>query len=103
MWIFRLRKFLKSVGKDGLILIWAIRHPATPKTIKLAAIAVLAYAISPLDFIPDIPGFGWIDDAAVLMVAIPFLLKRLPPQVRAQGQDAIERMLDKMAGRPSAG
>jgi uncharacterized membrane protein YkvA (DUF1232 family) len=104
MWMLRLRRFLKAVGKEGLILAWAIRHPATPAVVRLGALALFAYAISPVDLVPDVPGLGWLDDAAVLMVGIPFLLKRLPPTVLAEGRAAVERLLGRFSRRgPAAG
>lgn len=102
MWMLRLRRFLKAIGKEGLILAWAIRHPATPAAVRLGALALFAYAISPIDFVPDVPGLGWLDDAAILMLGIPFLLKRLPPTVVAEGQAAVERMLGRFTGRGSS-
>lgn len=99
MWLLRLRKFFKSAGKEALMLLWAFRHPATPGFVKLGTIALLLYAISPFDLVPDVPGIGWLDDAAILMLAIPFLLKRLPAGVRSAADEAISRFLARIGGR----
>lgn len=99
MWMLRLRRFLKTVGKEGLVLAWAVRHPATPVPLRLAAIALFAYAISPVDLVPDVPLLGWLDDAAILMLGIPFLLKRLPPAVLDEGRRTVERWFARFGAR----
>jgi uncharacterized membrane protein YkvA (DUF1232 family) len=101
MWLFRLRRFLRSIGREGLMLVWSLRHPATPLGIRLATLALFAYAISPVDLIPDVPGLGWLDDAAILMIGIPFLLKRLPVAVRDDAGAAIGRLLARFGVRGS--
>lgn len=93
MWFLRLRKFFKSAGKEALMLLWAFRHPATPRFVKFGTILLLLYAISPIDLVPDMPIMGWLDDAAILMLGIPFLIKRLPEVVRAEALAATERTL----------
>lgn len=99
MWMLRLRKFLKTAGKEALMLAWAFRHPATPGFVKLGTLLLAVYAISPVDLVPDLPFLGWVDDAAILMLAIPFLLKRVPAAVRQQALEAAERLIARFGGR----
>ena len=103
MWFSRFRRFFKSAGKEALMLAWAFRHPATPRFVKVGTMLLVLYALSPIDLIPDVPIMGWLDDAAILMLAIPFLLKRVPAAVRQQALAATERTLAKFgANRGSA-
>lgn len=96
MWLLRLRALLKSVGRETLLLLYALRHPATPLTMRLAIGALLLYVVSPFDLVPDVLlVLGWIDDAAVLVFGVPFLVRRLPPQVFADSRDAVERLLSR--------
>ncbi len=95
MWLFRLRKFLKTAGREALLLLVAFRHPATPFFVKLGTVALLAYLVSPIDLIPDWPVLGWIDDAAILMFGIPFLLKRVPAVVLASAGETVARFLGR--------
>ena len=98
MWLLRLRKLLKSVGREGLILLYAMRHPATTPALKWAAIALFAYVLSPVDLLPDLmPILGWADDAAILLFGIPFLLKKLPAQVLSDATAAAERFLGRFS------
>ncbi len=101
MWLLRLRTFLKTAGKEALILLWAFRHPATPGFVKLGTILLALYAISPIDLVPDFPIIGWLDDAAILMLGIPYLIKRLPEPVRQQAMAAAERTLARFGVKRS--
>ena len=69
MW-WRIWGFLKLFRRDLIIMLLAMRNPATPKAVKgLFAVAVL-YLISPVDLIPDtIPFLGMMDDAVIVPAA----------------------------------
>jgi len=46
-------------------------------------ILVAAYVIFPIDFIPDvIPGFGQLDDIAMLWVGLTFFLSKVPSDIK---------------------
>ena len=64
-----------------LIALWKLcRDPRTPRAPKLAAIVVLAYAVSPIDLIPDfIPILGQLDDLILVPLGVA-LVARLTPQ-----------------------
>ncbi len=92
MWPLRLWRFVKTVGRDGLVLLHALRDPGTPVPLKAAILALAAYLVSPIDLLPDFALlFGWADDLALLMVAVPFLVSRLPAAVRARAERAAGR------------
>ena len=61
--------------RETLVLYHAARDPRTPWYAKALGIAVIAYALSPIDLIPDfIPVIGWIDD--LLLVPLGLLAVR---------------------------
>ncbi len=64
-----------------LLALWKLmRHPQTPRAPKVVALLVLAYALSPIDLIPDfIPVIGLLDDVVLLPMGIA-LAVRLTPQ-----------------------
>lgn len=98
MWLLRLRKLLKCAGREGLILFYAIRHPLINPKLRLAALAMFLYVLSPIDLIPDIaPLLGWADDAAVLLLGIPFLLKKLPTNILGEATSSAERLLSRFS------
>ncbi|MBW8829018.1 MAG: DUF1232 domain-containing protein [Burkholderiales bacterium] len=63
-----------------LIALWKLfKHPATPKPAKWIAIAVIAYALSPIDLIPDfIPVLGLLDDVIIVPLGIALAVKLTP-------------------------
>lgn len=63
-----------------LIALWKLaRHPATPRSAKWAAIAVLAYALSPIDLVPDfIPVLGQLDDLLLIPLGVAFVVRLTP-------------------------
>ncbi len=104
MWILKLRKLVKAAGRDALILFFAVRDPATPRALKLACVAALAYLISPVDLLPDLPMIGWVDDALVFSLGIPYLVKKLPAAVRARCSDRADRVIELLGfGRRGKG
>ena len=64
-----------------LVALWKLfEHPATPRPARWVAIAVIAYALSPIDLIPDfIPVLGLLDDVIIVPLGI-LLVVRLTPQ-----------------------
>ena len=63
-----------------LLALWKLfRHPDTPRPAKLVAVLVLAYALSPIDLIPDfIPVLGLLDDVILLPLGIALAVKLTP-------------------------
>ncbi|MDF3035686.1 MAG: hypothetical protein K0S28_960 [Paucimonas sp.] len=88
----RLFRILRRTGRDLVALLLACRHPDTPGAVKVGAVLLFAYLLSPIDVLPDwFAIFGWTDDILVAAFGVPFLLKHLPANVlhdvrlRAQG------------------
>lgn len=63
-----------------LIALWKLaRHPETPRAAKAVAWAVLAYALSPIDLIPDfIPLLGQLDDIVLIPLGVALVVKLVP-------------------------
>src|SRR5262249_37865604 len=60
----------------------AARHPRTPWYAKLLLVAIVAYAVSPIDLIPDfIPVLGLVDDIILLPFAIALAVRLIPAEV----------------------
>lgn len=92
LWMIRIRRLFKVVGREALMLWYALRHPATPGSIKLATVLLGIYLVSPLDLLPDFALlFGWADDLMLFLVAVPFLARRLPPAVQHDVASRVER------------
>jgi uncharacterized membrane protein YkvA (DUF1232 family) len=60
----------------------ALRDPRTPWLAWAIGAAVVAYAVSPIDLIPDfVPVLGWLDDLLVVPLGIWLVLRLIPPEV----------------------
>jgi uncharacterized membrane protein YkvA (DUF1232 family) len=65
----------------------AARHPRTPWYAKALALVIAAYALSPIDLIPDfIPILGFLDDVILLPLAIAGVLKLVPADVMSESR-----------------
>jgi uncharacterized membrane protein YkvA (DUF1232 family) len=81
----------------ALAAYYAAIDPATPSHVKAILFAALAYFVMPADMIPDfIAGFGYSDDAAVLLA----VMRTLSPHI---GEAHIARARDFLACKPPSG
>ncbi|MCD6326560.1 DUF1232 domain-containing protein [bacterium] len=64
-------------------LFWDKRAPKFPKIFLILSIL---YFLSPIDLIPDLalPGLGYVDDLAILAVAIRYFIKLMPKELVAE-------------------
>jgi uncharacterized membrane protein YkvA (DUF1232 family) len=77
--------------KTMLLALWKLfKHPQTPLAAKLVAVAVIAYAVSPIDLVPDfIPVLGQLDDLILLPLGIALAVRLVPaPLWEAQLREA---------------
>ena len=67
---------------ESYALLLASRDPRTPWLAKLLVAAVVAYAVSPIDLIPDfIPVLGQLDDLLLLPIGIALAIRMVPRAV----------------------
>lgn len=94
-----LRRRARAIKRDTLALYLAARHPATPPIAKALAVLIAAYALSPIDLVPDfIPILGYLDDVILLPAAIVLCVRLIPPAVLDACRAEAERRF--AAGRP---
>ena len=68
--MFTLKDLARRIKHDVLTVYFVARNPNTPLLVRLMALAVAAYALSPIDLIPDfIPVLGYLDDVILLPLA----------------------------------
>lgn len=74
-----------SLKEDIITLSYALRHPGTPWYAKFFLVLVVAYAVSPLDLIPDfIPVIGLLDDLLLIPLGVVLAGKMIPAAVWAE-------------------
>ena len=75
-------KWVSVLKQDTYALYLASRDRRVPWTAKIVLIVVVAYALSPIDLIPDfIPVFGYLDDMILLPLGIALAIKLIPDEV----------------------
>lgn len=80
-----LKRRASALKADSYALYLVARHPRTPWYAKLLAGAVVAYALSPIDLIPDfIPVLGYLDDLVIVPLGIALAVKLVPGDVLAE-------------------
>lgn len=78
----RLKSWAAALKREALVLWFASRDPRAPWYAKWLAVFIVAYALSPVDLIPDfIPIIGFLDEVILLPGAIWLTLKLMPQQV----------------------
>lgn len=79
-----LKERAASLKRDIPAVFLALKSKETPLTAKILALITVAYALSPIDLIPDcIPVLGYLDDVLLLPGLIGLTVKRIPGDVLA--------------------
>lgn len=99
----RLRAWAKRVKRDGVTLWFAGKNSRTPWYAKALGVLVVAYALSPIDLIPDfIPLLGYVDDVLLLPGLIWLTIRLLPPDVLAQCRSQADEWMASNSGKPTS-
>ncbi len=63
----------------------ALKKKETPAAAKILAAVTVAYALSPIDIIPDfIPALGYLDDLIILPALAAWTIRLIPKDIMAQ-------------------
>jgi len=80
-----LRSWAGRLKRDVIALWLGARDPRTPWYVRALAAFVAAYALSPIDLIPDfIPVLGWLDDLLIVPAGIWLAVRWVPPALMAE-------------------
>ncbi len=75
----------KQLRNDIYALYFAYRHPETPWYAKLVIALTVAYALSPIDLIPDfLPVIGYLDDLIIVPAGVSLSIRLIPEEVMAE-------------------
>ena len=97
-----IKSWAQALRRDAYAVYLAARSPDTPWYVKVLAGVVAAYALSPIDLIPDfIPVLGYLDDLILVPLGIWLVVSLLPEQAmaeyRAKASEMIQRPNDGKA------
>lgn len=88
-----LKERAKKLKRDVPAVFLALKDRETPLLAKITAAVTVAYALSPIDLIPDfIPVLGYLDDVLLLPALIALAIKLIPKEVWKRCQAESENM-----------
>lgn len=83
--IGKLRSFARALKAEIAVLASAVCDPRTPLAAKILGAIVVAYAVSPIDLIPDfIPVIGYLDDLILVPLGLWAVRRMIPAEVMAE-------------------
>ena len=95
------RAWARRIKRDAMTLWFARRDPRTPWLAKALAAFVVAYALSPIDLIPDfIPVLGYLDDVLLLPALVWLTVRLIPDEVLRDSRARAEDWLARAAAKP---
>jgi uncharacterized membrane protein YkvA (DUF1232 family) len=99
-----LKQRARQLKSETLVLWFAARHPGTPWYAKLFVAGIVAYALSPIDLIPDfVPVLGYLDDLILIPLGIVLAIRMIPGPIleecraRARERMASARPVSRVA------
>lgn len=97
--VAELKQRARRLKTETFALYLAARHPRTPWYAKLFVAGIVAYALSPIDLIPDfVPVLGYLDDLILIPAGIALAIKMVPPSVLAECRAQAEKVMSQ--GKP---
>jgi uncharacterized membrane protein YkvA (DUF1232 family) len=103
MLLKRWRKWSRTIKRDAHALYLAARDPRVPWYAKALALAVAAYALSPIDLIPDfVPVLGYLDDLVIVPAGIALVIRLIPPAIMAEHREMAAAAQDRPISRAGA-
>ncbi len=94
----RMKAWARALKRNSHAIYLAARDPRTPWYARGAAAAVAAYALSPIDLIPDfIPVIGYVDDLIIVPLGLWLVISLIPEELMQE----YRTRADEAASRPS--
>ena len=90
--------------KQNIVMLWfATKHPQTPCLPKAICIFIVAYALSPIDLIPDfIPILGYVDDLILLPMLIWIAIRLIPNSIIQESRIQADTWLLNKQSKPKS-
>jgi uncharacterized membrane protein YkvA (DUF1232 family) len=95
----KLQRAAKRIKHDAFTVYFAALDSRTPPQVRVLALAIVAYALSPIDFIPDyFIVIGYLDDLILLVLGILLIIRSQPPEIIADSREKASRVISKPTG-----
>jgi uncharacterized membrane protein YkvA (DUF1232 family) len=90
------RREARELKRQSLVVYFAARDPRTPIAVRLLALCIAAYALSPIDLIPDfVPVLGYLDDLVIVPLGVALVIRLIPQDVAAAAKERAAQALDR--------
>ena len=97
------RARLRALKREALVVYYAARDPRLPWHVRVLALVVAAYALSPIDLIPDfIPVLGYLDDLVLVPLGVALVVKLTPDDVLADARERAAHAAHRPVSRVAA-
>jgi uncharacterized membrane protein YkvA (DUF1232 family) len=97
------KKWARAIKRDAHALYLAARDPRVPWYAKALALAVAAYAASPIDLIPDfVPVLGYLDDLIIVPLGIALVIRLIPAPIMAEHRALADTAMERPVSRSAA-
>lgn len=98
----KIYNYIDILKLDSIALWFSTKHPETSFLIKIFIWFVVAYALSPIDLIPDfIPILGLLDDLILLAITVTFAVKLIPVKVLGRCRALAQQWFDRQKKHPT--
>ena len=98
-----MRNWAQLIRRDAVALYFAARDPRVPWLAKLLAIMIAAYALSPIDLMPDfIPVLGLLDEVILLPLAMAGITRLIPSAIMDEHRARAEALVTRPVSRSAA-
>jgi len=99
-WRTRLRQWARLIKRDMTALWIAARDTRTPLVAKVVAVVIAAYALSPIDLIPDfVPVLGYLDDIIIVPLGIMLAVRLIPVALLEEFRGRAVELAERPASR----
>ncbi len=90
------KQWARRIKQDVVAVYFAARDPRTPWFTRCLALAIAAYALSPIDLIPDfIPILGYLDDLIIVPLGLLLVIRLIPAPVMVECREKARVLLSR--------
>jgi uncharacterized membrane protein YkvA (DUF1232 family) len=94
---------VRNLKRDVVAIALAVRDPRVPWYAKAVGACVVAYALSPIDLIPDfVPVLGYLDDLVLVPLGLMLVLRLIPADILAEHRVAASALAERPVSRAGA-
>ena len=94
---------VRNLKRDVVAIALAVRDPRVPWYAKAVGACVVAYALSPIDLIPDfVPVLGYLDDLVLVPLGLMLVVRLIPVDVLAEHRMAARAIVERPVSRAGA-